>query len=158
VKIEANLQPILVPFIISIGYLRQTPMTMTSMKPAILATVLALLVADSQAWTSSMKSASISKARTFGSAALRMAEEEEQSQDGVQLTSVSGKEIKFDEKAGRFFETRLEASECIPEEEFCTIDDTTGKKIRLTVAEKERIFLDALQVGIFHGLSAFIFY
>jgi hypothetical protein len=133
-------------------------MTMTSMKPAILATVLALLVADSQAWTSSMKSASISKARTFGSAALRMAEEEEQSQDGVQLTSVSGKEIKFDEKAGRFFETRLDASECIPEEEFCTIDGDTGKKIRLTVAEKERIFLDALQVGIFHGLSAFISY
>jgi hypothetical protein len=124
---------------------------MISMKPAILATVLALLVADSQAWTSPMKSASISKGRTFGTAALRMAEEE-QSQDGVQLTSVGGKEIKFDEKAGRFFETRLDADECIPEEEFCTIDDETGKKIRLTIAEKERIFLDALQVGLFHGL------
>jgi hypothetical protein len=129
-------------------------MTMISMKPFILATVLALLVADSQAWTSPMKSASISKARTFGTAALRMAEEEEQSQDGVQLTSVGGKEIKFDEKAGRFFETRLDAGECIPEEEFCTIDGETGQKIRLTIAEKERIFLDALQVGLFHGLLA----
>ena len=132
-------------------------MTMMSMKPAILATVLALLVADSQAWTIPMKSASISKARTFGTAVLRMAEEDE-SQDGVQLTSVGGKEIKFDEKAGRFFETRLDAGECIPEEEYCTIDGETGKKIRLTVAEKERIFLDALQVCLFHGLSACISY
>jgi hypothetical protein len=132
-------------------------MTMISMKPAILAAVLALLVADSQAWTGPMNSASISKARTFGTAALRMAEEE-QSQDGVQLTSVGGKEIKFDEKAGRFFETTLDSGECIPEEEFCTIDGETGKKIRLTIAEKERIFLDALQVGIFHGLSTCISY
>lgn len=133
-------------------------MTMMSMKPALLATVLALLVADSQAWTSPMKSASISKARTFGTAALRMAEEEEQSQDGVQLTSNLGKEIKFDEKAGRFFETSLDRGECIPEEEYCTIDAETGKPIRLTVAEKERMFLDALQVGLFNGLSAFISY
>jgi hypothetical protein len=129
---------------------------MISMKPAIIATVLALLVADSQAWTSPMKSTSLFKTRTFGTAPLRMAEEEEQSQDGVQVTSVGGKEIKFDEKAGRFFETRLDADECIPEEEFCTIDEGTGKKIRLTVAEKERIFLDALQVGLFHGVSACI--
>jgi hypothetical protein len=123
---------------------------MISMKPVILATALALLVTDSQAWTSPMKSASISKARTFATAALRMAEEE-QSQDGVQLTSVGGKEIKFDEKAGRFFETRLDADECIPEEEYCTIDEGTGKKIRLTIAEKERIFLDALQSYYVNG-------
>ena len=37
--------------------------------------------------------------------------------------------------------------QCAPEEgEYCIVDDSTGKLIKLTVAEKERIFLDALQV------------
>jgi hypothetical protein len=66
--------------------------------------------------------------------------------DGAQVTSAR-KELKFDDKTGRFFETNLKEEECIPDEEFCTIDEETGNKIRLTVAEKERIFLDALQVG-----------
>ena len=66
--------------------------------------------------------------------------------DGAQITSAR-KELKFDEKTGRFFETGLDTEECIPDEEFCTIDDDSGKKVRLTIAEKERIFLDALQVG-----------
>ena len=65
--------------------------------------------------------------------------------DGAQVTSAR-KELKFDDETGRFFETDLDQAECIPEEEFCTIDEDTGKKIRLTVAEKERIFLDSLQV------------
>jgi hypothetical protein len=65
--------------------------------------------------------------------------------DGAQVTSAR-KELKFDDKTGRFFETNLATEECIPDEEFCPIDESTGKKIRLTVAEKERIFLDALQV------------
>jgi hypothetical protein len=70
---------------------------------------------------------------------MRMAED---NFDGAQVTSAR-KELKFDDATGRFFETNLE--ECIPDEEFCTIDEDTGTKIRLTVAEKERIFLDALQ-------------
>jgi hypothetical protein len=37
--------------------------------------------------------------------------------------------------------------QCAPEEgEYCIVDNKTGKLIKLTVAEKERIFLDALQV------------
>mmetsp|Transcript_25134 Transcript_25134/g.59736 ORF Transcript_25134/g.59736 Transcript_25134/m.59736 type:complete len:343 (-) Transcript_25134:40-1068(-) len=71
------------------------------------------------------------------------ADDNDAKQDGAQITSVSGKELKFDDKTGRFFETNLD--ECIPEEEFCTINEDTGEKIRLTIAEKERIFLDALQ-------------
>ena len=67
-------------------------------------------------------------------------------QDGAQITSVSGKELKFDDKTGRFFETNLD--ECIPDEEFCAINEDTGEKMRLTMAEKERIFLDALQVRL----------
>lgn len=119
-------------------------MTCIRMKPAILSAVLALLAAsDVQAWTSPMKSSSIVRT-AFGKSVLSMAEEG--SQDKVQLTS-GKKEIMFDEKSGRFFETNRDAEECIPDEEFCTIDDSTGKKIRLTVAEKERIFLDSLQVS-----------
>lgn len=80
----------------------------------------------------------------FGKSVLNMAED---GSDKVQFTS-GKKEIMFDEQAGRFFETGLDSEECIPEEEFCMIDDESGKKIRLTVVEKERIFLDALQVSI----------
>lgn len=64
--------------------------------------------------------------------------------DGAQITSAR-KELKFDDKTGRFFETDIDLDECIPDEEFCTIDEDTGNKIRLTMAEKERIFLDSLQ-------------
>lgn len=39
--------------------------------------------------------------------------------------------------------------QCAPEEgEYCIVDNKTGKLIKLTVAEKERIFLDALQVRV----------
>jgi hypothetical protein len=73
----------------------------------------------------------------------RMAEEE--NLDGAQITSAR-KELKFDDKSGRFYETNIELEECIPDEEFCPIDEDTGDRIRLTLAEKERIFLDSLQV------------
>lgn len=39
--------------------------------------------------------------------------------------------------------------QCAPEEgEYCIVDERSGKLIKLTVAEKERIFLDALQVCV----------
>lgn len=52
------------------------------------------------------------------------------------------KEIMYDEKTGRFFETE---EECDPEDEYCVVDEKTGNMIRLTLEEKERIFLDSLQ-------------
>lgn len=118
-------------------------MTCIRMKPAILAALLGLLANDVQAWTSPMKSQAIVR-NSLGKSVLSMAEDDKM--DKVQLTS-GKKEIMFDEKSGRFFETSLETEECIPDEEFCTVDNETGKKIRLTIAEKERIFLDSLQVG-----------
>lgn len=54
------------------------------------------------------------------------------------------KELAYDEEMGRFFELG-DDTECIPDEEFCVIDKESGKAIRLTLEEKERIFLDALQ-------------
>lgn len=53
------------------------------------------------------------------------------------------KDIVYDEKSGRFFEST--PGDCMPDDEFCIVDSQTGDLVRLTVAEKERIFLDALQ-------------
>ena len=36
-------------------------------------------------------------------------------------------------------------------EEFCAVDQKTGKPIVLSVAEKERVFVDALQAYFFDG-------
>lgn len=120
-------------------------MTNMRMQSAIFATAVALLSSNAQAWTTPTRTTSIVRP-TLTRTALSMAEEET-SEDNVQLTS-GKKEIMFDDKSGRFFETSLETEECIPDEEFCTIDESTGKKMRMTVAEKERMFLDSLQVGV----------
>lgn len=67
------------------------------------------------------------------------------------ITSVNKKELAFDEKTGRFYETSLDG-ECVPEEgEYCAVDQKTGDLIKLTVEEKERIFLDALQSYYING-------
>jgi hypothetical protein len=74
---------------------------------------------------------------------------EENGSEPVFITSNLKKEIVYDEASGRFYETGYGEGDCIPEEEFCMTDNDTGEMIRLTVEEKERIFLDALQVRIF---------
>lgn len=93
-----------------------------------------------------LKTASVSptfaKSRT---APLRMAEDDAESQDGTFMKSALKKEIVYDEKSGRFFETGYGEGDCIPDEEYCFLDKDTGESIRLTVEEKERIFLDSLQ-------------
>jgi hypothetical protein len=78
---------------------------------------------------------------------LRMADDDAPAPEGTFIKSVLKKEIVYDEKSGRFFETGFGEGECIPEEEFCYLDKDTGESIRLTVEEKERIFLDSLQVS-----------
>ena len=69
---------------------------------------------------------------------------EEGSDEKITITS-GKKEIAYDAKSGRFFETNLQEEECIPDEEYFVADPESGELICLTVAEKERIFLDALQ-------------
>lgn len=64
--------------------------------------------------------------------------------DGKKIPS-GKKEIGFDAASGRFFETGRSAEECIPEDEYCAVDKSTGELVRLTIAEKERMFLDCLQ-------------
>jgi hypothetical protein len=65
--------------------------------------------------------------------------------DGTTITSAR-KEIGYDAASGRFFETDIDPEDCIPEDEYCVVDKATGELVRLTLEEKERIFLDALQV------------
>lgn len=78
------------------------------------------------------------------STALRMADKKD---DPTLMKSVLKKQIAYDENTGRFFETNINEEDCIPDEEFCMTDNDSGDLIRLTVEEKERIFMDALQVG-----------
>ncbi|KAL7551012.1 hypothetical protein ACHAWF_014217 [Thalassiosira exigua] len=61
---------------------------------------------------------------------------------GTKLIS-NRKEIAYD--GSRFYETGLDEEDCIPSQEYCVVDPDTSKPIRLTVEEKERMFLDALQ-------------
>jgi hypothetical protein len=65
--------------------------------------------------------------------------------DGTTITSAR-KELSYDASTGRFFETNNDPGDCIPDDEYCVIDKESGELIRLTIEEKERIFLDALQV------------
>ena len=74
--------------------------------------------------------------------------------DGTTVTSAR-KEIGYDAASGRFFETDIDKDDCIPDEEYCVVDKETGEMVRLTLEEKERIFLDSLQVSGSH--SNFIF-
>jgi len=68
--------------------------------------------------------------------------------DGRKIAS-GKKEIGFDAASGRFFETGRSAEECVPDDEYCVVDQDSGKLVRLTLKEKERIFLDSLQVRKF---------
>jgi hypothetical protein len=117
-------------------------MALITLKPALLTAVVALLSSNVRAFTSPVKP-SIARSPAFAKKPFFMAEDE--NIDKVQLTSAR-KEVVFDDKTGRFFETSMETPECIPDEEYCQTDESTGDKIRLTMAEKERIFLDSLQV------------
>jgi len=64
--------------------------------------------------------------------------------DGTTITS-GRKEIGYDSSSGRFYETNIDPEECVPDDEYCVINKDTGDLVRLTLEEKERIFLDALQ-------------
>ena len=65
---------------------------------------------------------------------------------GTTVTSAR-KEIGYDAASGRFFETDIDKEDCVPDDEYCVVDSETGDLVRLTLEEKERIFLDALQVS-----------
>lgn len=123
-------------------------MTMMGMKPSLLVAALALVASVDAFGTVSIPKAVNSRA-FLGLSRLPMGKDDP---DGTMISSVNAKQIVYDEKTGRFFESSQDEGECIPDEEFCVVDKDSGAMIRLTVEEKERIFLDALQVSkTLHG-------
>ena len=119
------------------------------MNAALLSVALALLSSRGDAF-STPASAFVGRSRTASAAAgpLHMSDKEKKE---VTFDTKTQKELTYDAASGRFFETG-DSIECIPEDEYCAVDKETGEMIRLTVEEKERIFLDALQVRPRHNM------
>jgi len=109
------------------------------------ALTLSALIAGANAFSPSMKP-SVASVSKIGSR-LSMVDGPK---DGKKIPS-GKKEIGFDASSGRFFETGRSAEECVPDDEYCVLDENSGKLVRLTLAEKERIFLDALQAYYVNG-------
>ena len=109
-----------------------------------IAAAIACLASSSNAFSPSVGRAVVNK--NNNSIKPLFAEAPDGPKDGTTITSAR-KEIGYDAASGRFFETDLE--DCSPDEnEYCVVDKETGQLVSLTLEEKERIFLDALQVSI----------
>mmetsp|Transcript_57325 Transcript_57325/g.121639 ORF Transcript_57325/g.121639 Transcript_57325/m.121639 type:complete len:325 (-) Transcript_57325:340-1314(-) len=114
------------------------------MRPAqsLLALWAAATAPGAQALTPSARSSSRVAARPFARTTSSTSLNLKDPEPGTKLVS-NRKEIAYD--GVRFFETGVDEEDCIPAQEFCVIDPDTSKPIRLTVEEKERMFLDSLQ-------------
>lgn len=118
------------------------------------AAAIACLLARSNAFAPS-SSSSLAARRTASNSLGRplFAEGGDGPRDGTTITSAR-KEIGYDATSGRFFETDIDPEDCIPDNEYCVVDKNSGAMVRLTLQEKERIFLDALQVRTLnHGFQ-----
>jgi len=110
-----------------------------------IAAAIACLTASSNAFSPSVGRAVVNKNDSIRNQPL-FAEAPDGPKDGTTITSAR-KEIGYDAASGRFFETDLE--DCSPDEnEYCVVDKETGQLVSLTLEEKERIFLDSLQVSL----------
>jgi len=116
------------------------------MNTAQYATAIACLVAASNAFTPSLPSTVGVSPLHRQQAAGPLFADNDGPKDGTTITSAR-KEIGYDSKSGRFFETDIDKEDCIPDDEYCVVDQDTGDLVRLTLEEKERIFLDSLQVS-----------
>ena len=115
------------------------------MNAALLSVALALLSSRADAF-STPASAFVGRSRAASAAGVGPLHMSDKEKKEVTFDTKTQKELTYDEQSGRFFETG-DSVECIPEDEYCAVDKETGEMIRLTVEEKERIFLDALQVS-----------
>jgi hypothetical protein len=103
------------------------------------------LSAHVEAFAPSVPRAGALRSQQVATSPLQMADDKE---DPTLMKSVLKKQIAYDESSGRFFETNINEEDCVPDEEFCMTDSSSGELIRLTQEEKERIFLDSLQVRL----------
>ena len=112
------------------------------------AAAIACLIAGSDAFTPSLSGRSAAAVKSFRSspAVGPLFADGDGPKDGSTVTSAR-KEIGYDASSGRFFETDIDPEDCIPDDEYCVVDKESGELVRLTLEEKERIFLDALQVS-----------
>jgi len=127
---------------------------MVATTPRYAAAIACLLAGSSEAFTPSTTRGGVSVvgsafrvrpgAVSIGSRPLFAEPPQDGPKDGTTITSAR-KEIGYDAASGRFFETDIDPEDCIPEDEYCVVDKATGELVRLTLEEKERIFLDALQ-------------
>jgi len=111
------------------------------------AIVLALIFSTAQAW------APRTALRPVRQLTPRMSADEGEDDgpktgDSVKLSMLDRESIIYDSKTGRFYEKEIEM---ICREEFCALDEKTGKAIVLSVEEKERIFIEAMQAYFFDG-------
>lgn len=119
---------------------------MVATTPRVVAAI-ACLVAGSAAFAPSLteKSLAVKPFTPFRNQAVGpLFAEGDGPKDGTTITSAR-KEIGYDASTSRFFETDIDAEDCIPDDEYCVVDKETGNLMRLTIEEKERIFMDALQ-------------
>lgn len=77
---------------------------------------------------------------------MNAAADEKNSADG--LIVKNRKDVSYDEKTGKIVDANDDECE---EDEFCVVDKDSGKLVRLTLVEKERIFLDSLQSYYVNG-------
>ncbi|KAL3822492.1 hypothetical protein ACHAXA_002510 [Cyclostephanos tholiformis] len=108
------------------------------------AAAVACLIAGSDAFAPSLVGRTLNSFRGPAAGRPLFAEGSDGPKDGTTITSAR-KEIGYDASTGRFFETDIDPEDCIPDNEYCVIDQDSGAPVRLTLEEKERIFLDALQ-------------
>lgn len=73
-----------------------------------------------------------------------------QNPDGLPLSGEkrSRDELIYDSRTGRFFEKEIQE---ICNDEFCAIDEVSGKPVVLTVEEKEQVFVESMQAYYFDG-------
>jgi len=66
----------------------------------------------------------------------------------IKMTTLDRESIIYDSRTGRFYEKEIEA---ICRDEYCAIDERTGKPVVLSVQEKERVFVEAMQAYFYDG-------
>jgi len=119
--------------------------TMVAMTSRFAAAIACLVAGSADAFAPSLTGRSVTVNSAFrNKAAGPLFADGDGPKDGTMITSAR-KEIGYDSTSGRFFETDLDPEDCIPDEEYCVVDAKTGDLVRLTLEEKERIFLDSLQ-------------
>ncbi|CAM9129828.1 unnamed protein product [Ascophyllum nodosum] len=133
-------------------------------KYALLAMVLACYAYRSNGFTtllgagSGRTRAALGAARTYSGAPMRRSqgvlkmstEQEKEQEKATQATDAGTSDGKvmendklvYDRRTGRFYEKQIEE---VCREEYCAIDESTGKPMLLTTGEKERIFMDSIQ-------------